>query len=49
MLTGKQRWDRITEPTIKDFVDKGTNPVKEKRFQSLDELSQAVAKCYEVI
>ena len=49
VLTGKQRWDRITEPTIKDFVDKGTNPVKEKRFQSLDELSQAVAKCYEVI
>ena len=49
VLTGKQRWDRITDPTIKAFVEKGTNPVKEKRFQSLDELSQAVKKCYEVL
>ena len=42
ILTGKQNYDRQKEGTIKQFWEKGTNPNKEKRFTSVDELWNAV-------
>ena len=45
ILTGKTNWAKITDPIIKSFMDKGTNPDKSKRFQTLDELAWAVKKC----
>lgn len=45
ILTGKSNWAKITEPSIKAFIDKGTNPDKAKRFQSLDDLGKAVNQC----
>lgn len=45
ILTGKTNWAKITEPAIKSFIAKGTNPDKTQRYQSLDELSDAVLKC----
>lgn len=49
ILTGKTNWAKITEPAIKSFIRKGTNPDKTKRFQSLDELGSAVKQCFAVI
>lgn len=49
VLTGKQRWDKITNSTIKSFIEKGTNPVKEERFKSLDEFEEAVNQCLTAI
>lgn len=45
ILTGKSNWAKITDPTIKTFISKGTDPEKSKRFQSLDELGDAVKQC----
>ena len=45
ILTGKNNWARITNPDIRTFMEKGTNPDKTKRYQTLDELSEAVKKC----
>lgn len=45
ILTGKTNWAKITEPSVKAFIEKGTNPDKAKRFQSLDELGKAVNQC----
>ena len=45
ILTGKSNWAKITDPTIKSFISKGTDSDKSKRFQSLDELGDAVKQC----
>ena len=46
ILTGKSNWAKITDPTIKSFISKGTNPDKSKRFQTLDELGDAVKQYF---
>lgn len=46
ILTGKSNWAKIDDPTIKAFMTKGTNPDKTKRFQTLDELGEAVRVCF---
>lgn len=46
ILTGKSNWAKITDPTIKSFISKGTDPDKSKRFQTLDELGDAVKLCF---
>ena len=45
ILTGKTNWAKINNPIVKSFMDKGTNPDKTQRFQTLDELALAVKKC----
>lgn len=45
ILTGKSNWAKITEPVVKSFMEKGTNPGKTKRFQTLDELGDAIKRC----
>ena len=45
VMTGKSNWAKIDNPTIKTFMNKGTNPDKTKRFQTLDELANAVKAC----
>lgn len=45
ILTGKTNWSKITNPAIKKFMEKGTNPDKSLRYQTLDELSEAVKQC----
>ena len=42
ILTGKNNYDKIKDAKIKSFLAKGTNPDKSKRFQTIDELRQAV-------
>ena len=46
IITGKTNWAKITNPSIKSFMDKGTNPDKSKRFQTLDELGNAIKECF---
>lgn len=46
ILTGKSNWAKINDPAIKSFMNKGTNPDKSKRFQTLDELAGAVKACF---
>ena len=46
ILTGKTNWAKITDPVIKPFMDRGTNPDKSKRFQTLEELGNAVKVCF---
>ena len=45
ILTGKLNWSKVKEAPIRAFMEKGTDAVKEKRYQSLDELEQAVCEC----
>ena len=45
ILTGKTNWAKIKNPTIKSFMDKGTDSDKTKRFQTLEELGVAVKAC----
>ena len=45
ILTGKTNWAKINDPIIKPFMDKGTNPDKSKRFQTLEELGDAIKVC----
>lgn len=47
ILTGKTNWAKITDPAVKTFMEKGTNPDKTKRYQTLKELEMAVKKCIE--
>ena len=47
VLTGKTNWAKITDPAVKAFMEKGTNPDKTKRYQTLKELEMAVKKCIE--
>lgn len=47
IMTGKSNWAKISDPDICSFIQKGTNPDKNKRFQSLDELGRAVKYCLE--
>lgn len=49
VLTGKTNWAKITEAPIMRFIEKGTNPDKAQRYQSLDELSDAVMKCIKAL
>lgn len=46
VMTGKSNWAKIDNPAIKAFMNKGTNPDKIKRFQTLDELANAVKVCF---
>lgn len=46
ILTGKTNWAKITDPVIKPFMDRGTNPDKSKRFQTIEELGNAVKVCF---
>lgn len=46
VMTGKSNWAKIDNPAIKAFMNKGTNPDKTKRFQTLDELANAVKACF---
>lgn len=46
ILTGKTNWYKIDNPIIKSFMTKGTNPDKSKRYQTLEELSNAVTSCF---
>lgn len=45
VMTGKTNWSRVSDLMIKTFMEKGTNPDKKKRFQTLDELGEQVKKC----
>jgi len=45
ILTGKTNWAKITDPSVKKFMEKGTSPDKSQRYQSLDELGDAVVYC----
>lgn len=49
VLTGKTNWANITEPTIKSFIEKGTNPDNKKRFKTLNELGNEIIKCITVL
>ena len=45
ILSGKSNWAKITNPAIKSFMEKGTNPDTTKRYQTLEELAESVKKC----
>lgn len=45
IMTGKSNWAKITNPSVKAFIAKGTNPDHTKRFQTLSELDDAVKQC----
>lgn len=45
ILTGKTNWSKITDTIIRPFMEKGTNPDKSQRFQTLDELGDSIKKC----
>lgn len=45
ILTGKLNWAKIKAVPVRAFMEKGTDAVKTKRYQSLDDLGQAVSKC----
>lgn len=49
IMTGKSNVSKISDPTIKEFIAKGTNPDKSKRYQSLNELEEAVRHCFAVL
>ena len=49
VLTGKTNWAKITDSAISGFIAKGTNPDKAQRYQSLDELGDAVMKCIKIL
>ena len=41
VMTGKTNIDKISDPKLKDFVSKGLNVDKSKRFQTVNEIIQA--------
>ena len=45
ILTGKSNWSQITDPAVKEFIRVGTHSDKNKRFQTLYELGEAVKNC----
>lgn len=47
VLTGKTNVSKIKDDNIKKYVEKGLNPDKSKRYKSIDEIRDAVLKCYE--
>ena len=47
VLTGKSNWATISNPHVKAFIKKGTDPDKSKRYQTLEELGEAVKACME--
>jgi serine/threonine-protein kinase len=49
IMTGKSNWAKISEPIIKAFMNKGTDSDKTKRFQTLDDLGEAVKVCFAAI
>ncbi|MBE6400644.1 MAG: protein kinase family protein [Verrucomicrobia bacterium] len=49
VITGKSAWSKIDNPTVKSFVNKGTDHDKTKRFQTLEELGEAVKGCFEAL
>lgn len=44
ILTGKTNFSSINEKNYLEFYEKGTNIIKESRYQSLDEIRDAVTK-----
>lgn len=40
IMTGKSNFDKISDSQLRAFLLKGTNPNKEERFQSLDEMKK---------
>lgn len=44
VLTGKTNFDTITNPTLREFISKGLNTDKSKRFQSTNEIIQVIKK-----
>ena len=42
ILTGKNNYEKINDNKIRDFLLKGTNPIRGERFQTLDEVKRAV-------
>jgi len=45
IIAGKSNFSNINLMCIRDFMERGTNSDREKRFQSLDELQIAAFKC----
>ena len=41
VLTGKSHFDKIKDEKILEFLHKGTNPNKEQRYQSIEEMEKA--------
>lgn len=41
VMTGKTNADRISEPKLRDFMNKGLNNDKSKRFQNIGEIAKA--------
>lgn len=49
IMTGKTNWAKVSNPAIKAFMEKGTNPDKKKRFQTLDELGEQAKACLDIM
>lgn len=47
VLTGKSNVAKITDSDIRSFITKGTDPDKTKRFQTFEELRDAINKLFE--
>lgn len=45
IITGKTNWARISNPNVKELIEKGTNQDKDKRFQTIEELGEAAKRC----
>lgn len=45
VLTGKLNWSKVKNPSIKEFMEKGTASDIDKRFQTMDELQQGIRDC----
>ena len=42
ILTGKNNYENIKDTKIFNFLQKGTNPERNRRFQTIDEVRKAV-------
>ena len=45
VMTGKTNYEKISDPNIRTFIDKGMNPHEDERYQSLNELKEAAIWC----
>ena len=45
IITGRTTGARISNPNVKELIEKGTNQDKDKRFQSIEELGEAAKRC----
>ena len=46
VLSGKTNFEKIKDPNIRTFMEKGTNPDSLKRYQTLEELGNDVLKFF---